>query len=175
MNQLKHIQDSIKYTVFGYVRSYEPTLKLIDGNKQIPVLISYLCLTYYYHGESFIKSVDDIKISANKMSITKISSISRYNNTSYGTIWIPSIGKPVIAKWSLFINNINHEHTTSVGNIWIAIVSKDNRPNSDCSTDNDRPNYSFSNNNHVFLCGKGSPVNMVKFQKNDHIHYNNVH
>ena len=168
MNQLKHINDAIKYCVFGYVRSFESLLTLIDGNKQIPVLISYLCLIYYYHGEFFLKCGDDIKISENKQMIIKESSICGYNNTSYGSTWIKS-NDNLICKWSLFINDINDKKTTSVGNIWIAIVSKDDKINNDCSTDNDRPNYSFSNNIHVFLCGKGSTVNMVKFNKNDHI------
>ena len=98
------------------------------------------------------------------MSIKKISFLSGYNNTSYGKIWIPS-NQSLLAKWSLFINNTNMTQTTSAGNIWIAIVSKDDKLNSDPSTNNDKPNYSFSCNLHTFVCCDGSTVNMLNSAK----------
>ena len=51
LKQLKFVNKQYKYTVFGYIREKENELLLHN----IPSIISYLSLTYYFHGEYFDK------------------------------------------------------------------------------------------------------------------------
>ena len=52
---LQSIPNVTKYAVFGYVRKMERKLSLLN----IPQMIHYLILGYYFHGEYFEKSGDE--------------------------------------------------------------------------------------------------------------------
>ena len=61
-------------------------------------MICNLCILYYFHGEYFEKAGDDIQISNDKMTITKIRGGSGWNNTSYGKTWIDSSIPKIVSK-----------------------------------------------------------------------------
>eukprot|EP01084_Bolivina_argentea_P299913 517020_1 len=96
LKELKQINNRTKHSVFGYVREMHDKLSLPN----VPILISYLCLSYYYHNEYFAKSGDEVEILNDKMSIKKIAGHCDYNNTTYCNTWIESTSNK-IAKWTL--------------------------------------------------------------------------
>ena len=53
-------------------------------------IVLFICLLYCYDGEYFEKTGDDIEISQDKMTVTKIMQTNNWNNTSYGYAWIDS-------------------------------------------------------------------------------------
>eukprot|EP01084_Bolivina_argentea_P045645 84023_1 len=114
--RLKHIDMRSKYTVFGHIREMENKLSLFSN---IPVLISYISLSYYNHGEYFHKSGlnKDMIVSEDKMTVTNSTGCddSNYKHTTYGYTWIESTCDK-IAKWTF----------KACGNAWICFVSKDN-------------------------------------------------
>ena len=78
-----------KHAVFCYLHSMEKELFLVN----VPTIISYLILGYLFHGEYFEKAGDDLEISNDKMSVTRITKPSpvftAFMNTAYGKTWIP--------------------------------------------------------------------------------------
>ena len=87
MKALKLLPNNTKYTIFGYVRRMEKESFPLN----IPAMITYLILKYYFHGEYFEKAGDDLEISDDKMSVTRITSpgrLNRFMNTAYGKTWI---------------------------------------------------------------------------------------
>ena len=132
LKKLKQIDNRFKYAVFGYVRSMESQL----SHYNVPVLISYVVLSYYFHGEYFAKYGDKVQLSNDRMTVTKIidkSMWNKYNNTTYGNIWIES-NVNQIAKWKLKLSS---------NNVWISILSKDDRINEHCLQSMDEPLYGF--------------------------------
>ena len=101
--KLNTIDTRIKDSVFGYVRSMESKLCLDN----IPALISYITLNYYYHNEYFAKFGKQVKLSNNNMTVTKFEQLKKrqyFSNTTYGNIWIDS-NIPQIATWTLKMPN----------------------------------------------------------------------
>ena len=113
--QLKSIKKDTRFTVFGYVRQNENKLSLYCN---IPSMISYLCLSYYYHGEYFEKAGHDIQISNDKMTVTKVTQECNWDNAAYGKTWIDSSIDQIV-KWKFKINTLERS-------IYICLVSKDN-------------------------------------------------
>ena len=64
----------------------------------IPVLIHYLILGYYFHGEYFEKAGDDLEISNDKMSVERVSVTEgkTYRNNVYCKKWIKSNMKQIV-------------------------------------------------------------------------------
>ena len=60
LKELKSIAKPPRYTAFGYIRDMEKQLKLSN----VPIMINYLCLGYYFHGEYFEKCGDDLMITS---------------------------------------------------------------------------------------------------------------
>eukprot|EP01084_Bolivina_argentea_P037161 68704_1 len=138
LKQLKQINDHTKRSVFGYVREIQEKLSLPN----IPILISYLCLSYYYHNEYFAKSGNEVEISNNRMTITKIKGNMDYKNTTYCNTWIQSTSNK-IAKWTFKTNNKCDGDGMA---IYICFVSNyDDKTNCDCSLRELKymPNYGF--------------------------------
>eukprot|EP01084_Bolivina_argentea_P037159 68702_1 len=138
LKQLKQINDHTKRSVFGYVREIQEKLSLPN----IPILISYLCLSYYYHNEYFSKSGHQIEISNDKMSIKKITGDCNYKNTTYCNTWIQSTSNK-IAKWTFKTNKYCEDIN---GGFYICFVSNyDDKINEDCSVYELKymPNYAF--------------------------------
>eukprot|EP01084_Bolivina_argentea_P037160 68703_1 len=144
LKQLKQINDHTKRSVFGYVREIQEKLSLPN----IPILISYLCLSYYYHNEYFTKSCDEIEISNDRMSIKKIKGDLSYANTTYCNTWIQSTSNK-IAKWTL-------KATACSSYIYICLISNyDDKMNEDCSVYESKymPNYGFHKKNYdIMIC-----------------------
>ena len=109
-----------KYCVFGYVRENEITLSLTCT---IPTVISYLCLCYFTHGEYFEKAGNDVSVSDNQMTITKMHQDCNWLNTVYGKVWTKS-HIPQIIKWTLKIDKIVDP---SDHNIYFGIASTDTK------------------------------------------------
>ena len=169
LKRLKSIDPKIKLTVFGYVRQNECKLKLFSI---VSSMISYLCLAYFHLAEYFEKAGDDIEISEDEMTITKIVSKSypkNKSNTSYGKLWIDS-NVAQIVEWKFKINVANDNMS-----ILIALVSKDNRLNGDTTDSKDAPNYSFYGRGGLFIkdtgakSGRNRDRNMYRFGKSDEI------
>eukprot|EP01084_Bolivina_argentea_P082191 148821_1 len=134
LKRLKQIDTRTKSTVFGYIREMENTLSLFSN---VPVLISYISLSYYNHGEYFHKSGSHkgMIVSEDKMTVTNCTGIKdeNYDHTTYGYTWIDSTCNK-IAKWKF----------KACGNAWICFVSKDNCEDGNCLNDTDEPNYGFT-------------------------------
>ena len=58
LKALKSFPKRPRQTVFGYIRENQKQLSLYN----VPALIGYLCLGYYFHGEFLEKAGDDLKI-----------------------------------------------------------------------------------------------------------------
>ena len=100
--KLNSINSEIRDSVFGYVRSMEKQLSLCN----VPALISYITLDYYYHNEYFAKYGKQVKLSNNNMTVTKQETLETkcsHQNKTYGNIWIGSIC-PQIVKWTLRVS-----------------------------------------------------------------------
>ena len=128
--KLNSIDNKIKYSVFGYIRWWQ-TQKSLDN---IPALISYLVLNYYYHNEYFAKCGTRVKLSNNNMTVAKYETVGDGYNTTYGNTWIDS-NIPQIAKWRLKLK--------WTGLIFISIVSKDDKVDDGFMYDDCIPFYSF--------------------------------
>ena len=87
-----------KYTVFGYIRGFEKKLSL----QNIPTLINYLCLQFYFHGEYFEKIGDDLEISNDKMMV-KSKPDKCGDNEAFGKTWIKSMSN-CVATWTFKLN-----------------------------------------------------------------------
>eukprot|EP01084_Bolivina_argentea_P082193 148825_1 len=141
LKRLKQIDTRTKSTVFGYIREMENTLSLFSN---VPVLISYISLSYYNHGEYFHKSGSHkgMIVSEDKMTVTNCTGIkyNNYNHTTYGCTWIDSTCDK-IAKWTFKASDY----------AWICFVSKDNCENDNCLRNRDEPNYGFTDCSNKFL------------------------
>ena len=101
--QLKDMDTRWKFIVFGYIRQKENELSLYN----VPSMISYLCLKFYFHGEYFTKCTGNLKISNDKMSVNAFKNLVGYlDQVVYGNLWIDSLSN-CIARWTFKINKNN--------------------------------------------------------------------
>ena len=103
MKTAKQIPELEKYIVFGYIHCCEK--EYIHSLPAIPSLIAYICLAFYYHKEYFINACEDIIISKDKRTITKIKNNKNVDNTSYLNQRITSNSNEIV-KWIFKINHI---------------------------------------------------------------------
>ena len=149
LKQLKQLNGSNKFLVFGYIRKTEKESRIMN----IPMLIFYNILGYFHLFEYFSKCGDEIIISDDKMTITKKEmSCDDWNNNSYGNLWFASNGNE-IATWKFRINKIQHSTCNS---IYFIFSSKDNRLNDDGNHIEDSPNYGWSNYDDAIFHGGGA-------------------
>ena len=139
LKQLPKVNKRYKFAVFGYVRRIQK-----ESSLNIPVLIHYLCLNFYFHGEYFDKCGDKMAISNGLMTLTKISPHSDWDNTCYGKTWIKSNIKQ-IAQWIFKIDTMIKPINDEMDQIFIYFLSKDNKTNKDCGVGEDNPYFGFSN------------------------------
>ena len=100
LKQLKMLDNSDKSLVFGFIKMMEKKSNLIA----IPLLVFYNILGYYYIHDYFEKCGDDLQISEDKMTITKITKHRDWNdNNAYGKLWFKSNGNE-IATWKFRMN-----------------------------------------------------------------------
>eukprot|EP01084_Bolivina_argentea_P088147 159148_1 len=95
-DKLKNIDNETKYLVFGFLRISSDLLEL-----NMPDLITFTCLSFYYISEYFAKAGTNVEISCNETKIEKICS-GHWGNISYGNIKITSHSKGIY-KWYLKI------------------------------------------------------------------------
>ena len=76
LERLKQIDDDNNYTVSGYIRKIQNELSLLN----VPTIIYYLCLSYYYFEEYFEKVTNGMDISSDKLTVT-------HNTEKYGVSW----------------------------------------------------------------------------------------
>ena len=132
LKALKLLPNNTKYTTFGYVRRMEKESFPLN----IPAMITYLILKYYFHGEYFEKAGDDLEISDDKMSVTRITSpgsFNRFMNTAYGKTWINGNSDQII-RWRFKIESYGEPIST----IFVGIVSNDHRLNEDFANYEDK-------------------------------------
>ena len=133
LKELKSIPNKPKYTTFGYIHEMEKQLALSN----VPAMINYLCLGYYFHGEFFEKAGDDLQICNDKMSIERITPAifgDEWMNTGYGKLKVSADSKYVIT-WKFVIESFGDGGQ----DVFIGIVSKDNRLNEDFASYGDDP------------------------------------
>ena len=126
------------FTVFGYGRRVQKESLL-----NIPLMINYLCLAYYFHGEYFEKCGNNLEISNGDATLTKTGKSRNWKDTAYLKIWIKSNIKQ-IASWKFRMDKIP-DCDACFENIYIYFVSADNRMNDDCACLADVPYYGFGN------------------------------
>ena len=146
MKYLKSIHNKTQFTVAGYIRQIQTALSLDN----LPPLIMYLCLSYFYLGEYLEKAGDDLTISEDQMTVTKCKNSKSWENNAYGKLWIDS-DVDQIAKWKLRIDEINKMAGAC---IFLAIVSRDDQPNMNCSDYlriQDKPNFGIGNDAEICI------------------------
>ena len=72
---LKQANANIKSTIFGYMREHQDAVAT-----NIPSMISYLCMAFYFIPEFFEKSQNEkwVEISHNKMMVTSIKQLDKH-------------------------------------------------------------------------------------------------
>ncbi len=113
----------VKSIVFGYIRKHE-SLKSVN----IPSVISYTCLKYYFINEFFDKAPNNyFEISNDKMMITNIGTIIDhtflFDHTIYCHQWIPTSSN-IMVKWTFFIKKLRN-------GMFFGLASNDNNTNKD--------------------------------------------
>eukprot|EP01084_Bolivina_argentea_P203798 348005_1 len=80
--QTKNVNDKVKDLIFGYVKRIEK--QHLQLEMEVPVMISYVILLFYFENEYFDKPGQGIIISKDKMTITKQSNADvDFDNTTY--------------------------------------------------------------------------------------------
>eukprot|EP01084_Bolivina_argentea_P118376 210050_1 len=103
LQQLKYVNKKFKYCVFGYIRESESKLEL----PPIPMLISYICLSYYYFADFFSKAREDhFKISNDKLTITNIKYCDYRNHSIFLNEWIDATSNTIVT-WTFTFKNTN--------------------------------------------------------------------
>eukprot|EP01084_Bolivina_argentea_P033901 62690_1 len=120
---LSKIDNKTKYTVCGWIRNNEQTLKL----NHIPLLISSICILYFRDDEIFALIGTKVKLSNNKKCIEKIANEDDYHNCSYGINEISSKDN-IVCQWDLKINKISGSTDSNTHNVMIGISSKQGHP-----------------------------------------------
>ena len=100
-NKIKMIDIRTKTLLFGYIHEAH---SLLDTNKNIPDLITYICLSYYYIAEFFTKFGDSIEYDIETCTVTNVSSELRSPATAYGNIALTTYGKTMLFKQKLTYN-----------------------------------------------------------------------
>jgi len=114
----------VKYLIFGYIKQIQNEQSLTN----IPLLINYLCILYFYENEYFDKIGDGITVSDDKLTITQTKPFkNNWMNTTYCKNWIESASNKVI-KWKFKMNKFSG---TWSHNVCIGITSTDQCQNSD--------------------------------------------
>lgn len=134
IRNLRYVPKPFKYIVFGFVREYQRAVTesgsvYADKTNHYPMLIGYLCLSYYEHPEFFARNHthDSIYIATNRVRIIKCiggdynSSHNAQNalhpySTATGIARIPSTHNAQIIKWSVKIGqNMKQNDNTIIG------------------------------------------------------------
>eukprot|EP01084_Bolivina_argentea_P043593 80298_1 len=132
----KRANQQIKSIVFGYIREQESYLLY---NCNIPLLISYTCLSFYYVPEFISKArTDYFEISDDKMTIKNIRGhCSVDKHAIFCNQWITSTLN-IIAKWTFLIQN-------RAGNLYFGLASNDEYLNNDFCRPSNEPCYQIAN------------------------------
>ena len=115
-SKIKQIKQSEKDVVYGYIRNAENDYKLITNN--IPELIFFICLMYYYELDIFETYSEKLQISGSRNSIIEKIKYDKYNKwatwkcSAYGTLWIPSNTNQTFI-WT--VKYIKGASTTNIG------------------------------------------------------------
>ena len=112
ISKAKYAAESYNLLVFGFTR-----INMDNSDNFIPDLICFIILLYYMNDEYFDKPGKDIKISADKLSITRISGNS-FQSTTFCKQWISSTSNSV-SKWKFKIEK-------KTGFIAVGITQNDN-------------------------------------------------
>ena len=128
LRDLLKVDNSTKYTVFGYVRKIETNQSSFHS---IPTIVSYLCLQYFWHHEYFDKCGHQLEISNNRTSVTKVHSGIGWMNSCYGKTWIQSDINQ-IATWTFSITLPFSFNKSSKPSMYFGIVSDDGYLDGNC-------------------------------------------
>ena len=106
---LSKIDKRTKYAVFGWIRNSEHELNL----NYVPLRISSLCVLYFREDEIFGITGQNVKVSDDGKSITKINRHC-FNNNSYGIIHVSSMSD-CVCRWDLKINKLSTIYGVIIG------------------------------------------------------------
>ena len=104
---IKQIPKPVRYLIFGVCRKTEKELSSI-----IPLMIQYFVLLYYYHHDYFSEAYKDYKISANKLTVSKMSGFELGSNI-FCNKWYESMSNRII-KWTFYMNQMEYFCTFSL-------------------------------------------------------------
>ena len=163
---LEAITHDDKSTVFGYVR--EAQKKTADTN--IPIVIFYICLGYFFDHDYFEKWDDSyMQISNNKSTIEHIKDIGKYpkqTRFAFCKQWIQS-NLAQIVKWKLQINK-------EIVNPWYGVkirIGANNKCIASQGSKETFPHYTFAGHNcwyrSTWTHGEGVVSNGVLFEEGD--------
>ena len=155
----KNADKRSKYTVFGYTRKLEESLKL----QTIPPIVLYLCIAYIYNPEFFARVREDaFKISDDKLSVTNIQEILWSQHCIYLNQWIESTSKSIVT-WIFKMDKMR-------GGKYLAsfvIISKEKDVE---QQPRDMPYYEFLDNGSIGTADKGCASNKdAAFGENDQV------
>eukprot|EP01084_Bolivina_argentea_P104656 187398_1 len=161
----KLIDTKTKNLVYGYIRKNE---KLLNGlniiYSNMPELVMYICLTYYYIGHYFEKLPTCLKahteLTNGQTTIWKIDLDKCLNNAVYGNEWINSNAK------TKYIWTIKANRSRSYGGIGIGIVSNKHHQNIDFDWD-DKFSYYCSNGGYLAINGIKTSENGAEYTTDD--------
>ena len=138
-SQLKNAPDHTKHLIFGYVRQCET-----EQSMNVPVMISYLIIMYYWIQEQFTVHGDNIKLDKTKKIATRFTIKRNQYNTVYGNHVIDTNDESVSCyKWTFQVRNIRS--SIPLYPICIGIdASNDKYINKDFSDISINKNYFYS-------------------------------
>ena len=113
--KLKKIRWSTKCIVFGYIRKCQQLLPSNKAYFNIPTLVTYTCLSYYYIAEYFDIAGGNTSISSDKR--TAIKSHSSWSNSTFGKMEINSQSNEIY-EWKIKLTK------SLYGNLAIGITTK---------------------------------------------------
>ena len=118
--RLKQIDGRCRSIVFGYVRQMQNVYSLSN----IPSIISYFCLGFYFQDEYFEKAADYIQISDDKRTITATESTKNFYTGAIGSKCIdPKLHQ--IATWTFKINKVfDTDDTRKLSRKWRAVSER---------------------------------------------------
>ena len=132
--KLSQIDKRTKYGVYGWIREAEAALEL----GHIPLMISSICILYFYEDEMFDEIADAVKMSKDRKCVTKLPE-SSWQNTNYGIVQIAS-NSVAIYRWKMK-QSFNKER---VKGVMIGITNTTN-PNHHFYTQKDKISYAHCN------------------------------
>ena len=155
LQRVKEIDQMSADLVLGYIKNAESLLQL----QNVPLLVSYRILLFYYLKEYFAKSGKGMEISQDKLMIIKRNGAG-WINTTYLKRWIDSESKKIL-RWKFKIQKCQ----LFGGGLCFGVISKKNLMKSQFTRNN---KYYHCNSS---FCGSAASGKSSEFGEGDYVTY----